>query len=546
MACCDVDNLRPVPLGGCAPAPEACGDASPEWCHEGELEALVKGADVEVVDTNLGTSGVFFLCQSGAPAGVFKPASQEHVPDEFKGALIEGENLYRERAAYVVSQRLGGLCGVPATVIATVEDDKLGGTQEGSLQRFVPHAVDMSDMGPGGLSDDEVHKVGMLDLLLLNLDRHEGNMLLKEEDDGSRVLIPIDHGLCLPRLVTPAEPPATALLHQLSFVWQGWKHACRPFSAGARALAASLSPRVAASLADTIKADMPTMPQHALTTLKIGALTLRVCVGAGMTLREVAEFVLGGLGDALTAAWGEGATSGDYASWEAKFMAKLEAAVRKVVLGEEEEEVAFEEAPAALVSPAASIATCVANWTLMDSAWGSSASSLASLELSETAKLTLGVGAAEAGAASPCAALLRRRVVTHACDDCRRDRNQHHHVASRERSRSSAAARASRRRRARRGGGGAAGGGGGCSSVSSCPSSGPSPTAGGLLRVASSGGLCRLGSAGPSPGAALRRGGDHAGAARRPGGTPLEALQNVWRMAGMVMESPHLLPAQEV
>jgi hypothetical protein len=68
--------------------------------------------------------------------------------------------LDRERAAYVVSEKLGGICGVPFTSIARLKHDDLeGGQQLGSLQLFVDKACDMTDMGPTGIDDDEVHKV---------------------------------------------------------------------------------------------------------------------------------------------------------------------------------------------------------------------------------------------------------------------------------------------------------------------------------------------------------------------------------------------------
>jgi hypothetical protein len=49
---------------------------------------------------------------------------------------------------------------------------------------------------------DEVHKIAVLDLRLLNLDRNPCNILVQQTDDctnGSNLrLIPIDHGLTLP------------------------------------------------------------------------------------------------------------------------------------------------------------------------------------------------------------------------------------------------------------------------------------------------------------------------------------------------------------
>eukprot|EP00283_Hemiselmis_rufescens_P020997 CAMPEP_0173439040 /NCGR_PEP_ID=MMETSP1357-20121228/20738_1 /TAXON_ID=77926 /ORGANISM="Hemiselmis rufescens, Strain PCC563" /LENGTH=270 /DNA_ID=CAMNT_0014404375 /DNA_START=150 /DNA_END=959 /DNA_ORIENTATION=+ len=188
------------------------------------------------------TSGVWFISSSSAadapaPAeGVFKPSSAEHVPPEMAACFAPGRNMYRERAAHIVSRALGG--GVPETVIATVRHGDLpGGGGEGSLQRFSP-GEDMGDLGPEGLREEEVQRLALLDLLLLNCDRHEGNVLVTPQGG----LVPIDHGLCLPRLV-PAqegEKPPTRVLKDTWFAWQGWRQADLPVSAALARDAAAL------------------------------------------------------------------------------------------------------------------------------------------------------------------------------------------------------------------------------------------------------------------------------------------------------------------
>ena len=46
---------------------------------------------------------------------------------------------------------------------------------------------------------DEVHKIAVLDLRLLNLDRNACNILVrKESESGALKLVPIDHGLTIP------------------------------------------------------------------------------------------------------------------------------------------------------------------------------------------------------------------------------------------------------------------------------------------------------------------------------------------------------------
>jgi hypothetical protein len=86
----------------------------------------------------------------------------------------------------------------------------------GSLQEFVTHMCDTSEMGPGRFSASDVHRIGILDIRLFNTDRHAGNMLVRAArtpssssnnlrgggallpNEQQYELIPIDHGFCLP------------------------------------------------------------------------------------------------------------------------------------------------------------------------------------------------------------------------------------------------------------------------------------------------------------------------------------------------------------
>lgn len=68
----------------------------------------------------------------------------------------------------------------------------------------------------------QVHKVGVLDIRLFNSDRHGGNLLVREVEGEGVILVPIDHGLCLPayqHLDMPTQP-----------VWFSWAQASTPFS----------------------------------------------------------------------------------------------------------------------------------------------------------------------------------------------------------------------------------------------------------------------------------------------------------------------------
>jgi hypothetical protein len=71
------------------------------------------------------------------------------------------------------------------------------------MQMFVKNNGSCEDIGPGAFPVKEVHKITVLDIRLAYADRHAGNILIStEEEDDQSVLIPIDHGYCLPTSVS--------------------------------------------------------------------------------------------------------------------------------------------------------------------------------------------------------------------------------------------------------------------------------------------------------------------------------------------------------
>lgn len=75
-------------------------------------------------------------------------------------------------------------------------------------------------------SKDEIHKIAILDLRLMNLDRNECNILVQTKvvkKSGKRVkkLIPIDHGLCIPDNLAVCS---------FDLCWLSYDQANEPFS----------------------------------------------------------------------------------------------------------------------------------------------------------------------------------------------------------------------------------------------------------------------------------------------------------------------------
>lgn len=123
-----------------------------------------------------------------------------------------GEGAIREVAAYLLDHPkkngVMGFAGVPPTAMVRsvhkvynnpkgVKDAKVG-----SLQMFMKNDGSCEDIGPGGFPVEEVHKISVFDIRMANADRHAGNILTAKGEDGKTVLIPIDHGYCLPENVS--------------------------------------------------------------------------------------------------------------------------------------------------------------------------------------------------------------------------------------------------------------------------------------------------------------------------------------------------------
>ncbi|KAF8033379.1 hypothetical protein BT93_D2094 [Corymbia citriodora subsp. variegata] len=201
-----------------------------------------------------GTGGAYFMQDlSGAKlVSVFKPIDEEPnavnnpqgLPVSSDGEGLKrgtrvGEGAVREVAAYILDHpRSGpriltgevmGFAGVPPTMMVPClhegfnHPDGYEGTAKniktGSLQMFIKNYGSCEDMGPRAFPVEEVHKISVLDIRLANADRHSGNILIGKDEEGQTVLIPIDHGYCLPES-----------FEDCTFDWLYWPQAHQPYS----------------------------------------------------------------------------------------------------------------------------------------------------------------------------------------------------------------------------------------------------------------------------------------------------------------------------
>ena len=126
--------------------------------------------------------------------GVYKPKSGEMAG--LRRSIKDGTMYKRERAAYLVDQRLG-FDLVPETVIRGGKDGV------GSVQAWVNNTESGGDSGTMirfGASRKEVSdnlvKLNIFDVLTANTDRHPGNYLIITEGKRKGGIVAIDNGCC--------------------------------------------------------------------------------------------------------------------------------------------------------------------------------------------------------------------------------------------------------------------------------------------------------------------------------------------------------------
>lgn len=101
------------------------------------------------------------------------------------------------------------------------------GCKVGSLQEFVKSEGVIEDFASDKFSNEDVHKIGILDMRLMNLDRNTCNILVQktvnpENAEENLRLVPIDHGMTLPDSLEVCS---------FDLVWLSFDQAYEPFSA---------------------------------------------------------------------------------------------------------------------------------------------------------------------------------------------------------------------------------------------------------------------------------------------------------------------------
>ncbi|XP_021748632.1 phosphatidylinositol 4-kinase gamma 4-like [Chenopodium quinoa] len=237
---------------------------------------------------------------------VFKPVDEEPkarnnphgIPGTLDGEGLKrgtqvGKGAFREVAAYLLDHPLNGrrnfsgealgFAGVPPTGLVKCLHSGFNNPdgltpKMGSLQKFVKNDGSCEDIGPGSFPVGEVHKISVLDIRLANADRHAGNILYsKDKETGQTVLIPIDHGYCLPDY-----------FEDCTFEWLYWPQAKQPFSAETVEYIRSLDAEEDIALLKYYGWDLPV---DSARTLRISTMLLKKGVELGLTPYEIGSIM---------------------------------------------------------------------------------------------------------------------------------------------------------------------------------------------------------------------------------------------------------------
>ncbi|KAL8052744.1 hypothetical protein ABFX02_05G025200 [Erythranthe guttata] len=268
------------------------------------VKAVNHGIDPLPVHSGLG-GAYYFRNVRGESVAIVKPTDEEpFAPNNPKGfvgkalgqpglkrSVRVGETGFREVAAYLLDY--DHFANVPPTALVKIThsifnvNDGVNGNNHqnkklvskiASLQQFMAHDFDASDHGTSSFPVSAVHRIGILDIRILNTDRHAGNLLVRKLDGFGEVeLIPIDHGLCLPESL---EDPY--------FEWMHWPQSSIPFSEDELEYIRNLDPARDSAM---LRSELPMIRDACLRVLFLCTIFLKEAAARGLCLAEIGEMM---------------------------------------------------------------------------------------------------------------------------------------------------------------------------------------------------------------------------------------------------------------
>ena len=114
----------------------------------------------------------------------YRRGESKENDDGIKRGIRVGEAAGRECAAYLLDHE--SFAGVPATSLVSVRHPRWKDCEKiGSLQSYVQHFCSAEDVGYSRFLASDVHRIAILDMRLLNCDRHSGNVLVSHQSSSN-------------------------------------------------------------------------------------------------------------------------------------------------------------------------------------------------------------------------------------------------------------------------------------------------------------------------------------------------------------------------
>lgn len=244
-----------------------------------ELEDSSSPTEFRLLSTIEEGAGGCYLVEKDGKRMVFKPQSEEKydvnenlekVP--VRAGVFYGETPRKELAAYLLDHE--HFAGVPETEMGLTNFREY--PTIGSYQAYKAHECSAEDMGPSFFPTSDVHRIGLLDIRLLNLDRHLGNILVGKDTNGFH-LTPIDHGYCLPSYSDVSD---------VNFEWLYWSQCKEPFSKETLDYIKRVD-----SMRDACLLSRLGLRNESIVGNILATLFLQRCAAAGLTLYTIANMV---------------------------------------------------------------------------------------------------------------------------------------------------------------------------------------------------------------------------------------------------------------
>ena len=261
------------------------------------LERVQQGLsqDVKPALAPDGTGGTYFMkSEERKIIAVFKPTDEEpfapsnpklHIgklgSTGLRSGVLSGEAAYREVAAYLLDK--GHFSAVPNTLLAEAQHPMFyyPGLEvypkTGSLQEYVQNIGTVDDFSNSMFPVEEIQRICILDMKILNMDRNEANILVIKEG-GKFKLVPIDHGLSI---------PDTFNISEYDLCWMSWPQTKEPITPDCLEYIEAMDP---VAYIQYLKEIMP-FRDVCLRNIRIAALLMKKGAKAGLTLHDIGSML---------------------------------------------------------------------------------------------------------------------------------------------------------------------------------------------------------------------------------------------------------------